>query len=55
LCLLLRLSVADNCGHTFCGACMERWIDNAPQGECPVCRTPVDKLVPVRKMDDVRR
>lgn len=33
---------------------MERWIDNAPQGECPVCRTPVDKLVPVRKMDEVR-
>lgn len=29
-------------------------MDNAPQGECPVCRTPVDKLVPVRKMDEVR-
>lgn len=51
--LLFALGVADNCGHTFCGACMERWIDNAPKGECPVCRTPVDKLVPVRKMDEV--
>ncbi|CAM9657123.1 unnamed protein product, partial [Ectocarpus sp. 12 AP-2014] len=53
--VLVGVHVLDNCGHTFCGACMERWIDNAPQGECPVCRTPVDKLVPVRKMDDVRR
>ncbi|CAN0437031.1 unnamed protein product, partial [Hapterophycus canaliculatus] len=51
--VLVGVHVLDNCGHHFCGACMERWIDNAPQGECPVCRTPVDKLVPVRKMDEV--
>ncbi|CAM9958613.1 unnamed protein product [Ectocarpus fasciculatus] len=51
--VLVGVHVLDNCGHTFCGACMERWIDNAPQGECPVCRTPVDKLVPVRKMDEM--
>lgn len=44
---------ADNCGHHFCGSCMERWMGNAAQGECPVCRAPVNKLVPVLKMDEV--
>lgn len=53
LVFLLWSCLEDNCGHHFCGGCMERWMDNAPQGECPVCRTPVDKLVPVRKMDEV--
>lgn len=43
----------DNCGHHFCGGCMERWMGNTPQGECPVCREPVNKLVPVRILDQV--
>ncbi|CAN0258960.1 unnamed protein product [Ascophyllum nodosum] len=51
--VLVGVHVLDNCGHHFCGACMERWIGNTSQGECPVCRTPVDKLVPVRKMDEM--
>lgn len=29
------------CGHLFCWACLEKWLDRI--AECPVCRRPIDR------------
>ncbi|EFP02987.1 hypothetical protein CRE_28368 [Caenorhabditis remanei] len=32
--------VIDECGHTFCYACLENWLNN--EDTCPMCRTPIN-------------
>lgn len=34
-----RFAVATNCGHEFCGECLEAAIRHRPN--CPICRAPI--------------
>ena len=33
------------CGHTFHNTCMNRWLLVKPQGECPICKRPVEGAI----------
>ncbi|XP_049768123.1 E3 ubiquitin-protein ligase RNF170-like [Schistocerca cancellata] len=37
----LRLAVATDCGHTFCGRCLVQALRRRPRGRCPLCRRAV--------------
>ncbi|EWM26742.1 e3 ubiquitin-protein ligase rnf8 [Nannochloropsis gaditana] len=40
-------------GHTFCGECIERWLELPVAGgsRCPTCQKPVHSTIPMRQYD----
>ena len=38
-----------NCGHTFCDYCIHKWTTQ--NSTCPMCRTEIKHMVPVKTLD----
>jgi len=43
-------SVSINCGHTFCGFCIEQW--KKKKNNCPVCRADITQQADVKVLDE---
>jgi hypothetical protein len=39
-CAVFTQPMRTSCGHVFCGACLEQWLEQ--KADCPECRAPLD-------------
>ena len=49
--IIVEAFSVNKCGHTFCKVCIERWNRSMENERCPMCRSWIYSIIPIKAVD----